>query len=239
MSVRSVPALAAIVGLSLACEVAQGPDLPRPAASDAGPEPCAPPDAVDFRWTLEPVPEDILFAAACVTGELVRLDDGVALPLSCAEPEGTRARVLSLWATPGLPTAALTSGLDVRLRVTRPGDGDGAFVRLETLKGKLLVAAASAGALLPPDGADPWLPFALAPASSACLSEETACGATRRAAIDLRRAGGAPRIVQDAGFAAVGDRGEAQIWVAAAITGDPACLGASGAWYELGLVATR
>ncbi len=111
-----------------------------------------------------------------------------------------------------------------------PGDPD---------TSRRFLAAAQAGGLAPDDGSDPWLPFSLAVGVDSCMSEETACGATRRTAVELRRAGGAPRQVFDAQWAVVGDRGEAQLWVAAAQLGDEACVGAAGAWFAVGLLAAR
>jgi hypothetical protein len=243
MSVRSVPALAAAAALAAACEVASGPDVPSLVGTAAPQEACAPAEPVTFGWSLEPVPEDISLELACVLGEPAPDGETLALPLACDEPGGPRTRTLTLWASPAPPTAALHAGAAVRLRAVWPDDGTGArdtaFVRLEAATGALLVAAATAGALQPPDGSDPWLPFTLAPAAGACLSEESACGETGRAAVDLRRAGGAPRVIQDASHGPVGDRGEAQLWVAAALRGDPACLGPTGAWYEIGLIAAR
>jgi len=226
----------------LGCEVASAPEIPNPVATAATPEACVPAEAVDFSWAIEPVPEDISQGVACVLGEVVAEGSELRLPLDCAEPEGPRARTLWVAATPNPPTAALRAGLAVRLwaiEATDAAGGAGSFVRLETAGGGLLIGAAQAGALLPPGGSDPWVPFVIMPGVSACMSEETACGALERSALDLRRAGGAPKIVYDASFAAVGDRGEAQIWVSAAIVGDAACVGATGAWYSVALMAAR
>ncbi|HEY0139008.1 MAG TPA: hypothetical protein VGB85_33205 [Nannocystis sp.] len=230
-----------LAALSVACEVASAPEIPAPIAT-AGPETCAPAEAVDFTWALGPVAGDIARGVACVLGEVTADGGALVVPLECAEPEGARARTLAIQAAPPPPTAALRAGMAVRLWAIAAVDEDGAvdrFVRLETASGGLLIAAAQAGALRPPDGSDPWLPFVITAAASACMSEETACGSQERSAIDLRRAGGPPRVLHDQGFAAVGDRGEAQLWVTAAIVGDTACLGASGASYGLGLIAAR
>ena len=227
--------------LSLACEVASAPQIPAPVAT-AAPETCAPAEAVEFTWAVEPVPGDISRGVACVLGEVIADGGALAVPLVCAEPEGAQARTLAIQATPPPPTAALRAGLAVRLWVVEATDGAGAvghFMRLETATGGLLIAAAQAGTLLAPDGADPWLPFVITAAGGGCMSEEKACGSQERSAIDLRRAGGRPKILHDASFAAVGDRGEAQLWLAAAIVGDAACVGVSGAQYGLGLMAAR
>ena len=231
-----------LAALALACEVASAPEVPTPAATAATSEACVPAEAVDFTWALEPVPEDISQGVACVLGEVVAAGNELTMPLDCAEPEGARARTLWVQATPTPPSAALHPGLAVRLwaiEATDEAGGAGSFVRLETAGGGLLVAGAQAGALLPPGGSDPWLPFVITPGVSRCMAEETACGAQERSALDLRRAGGRPKVVHDASFAAVGDRGEAQLWVSAAILGDAACVGATGAWYSVGLMAAR
>ena len=230
-----------LAALSLACEVASAPEIPGPVAT-AGPESCAPAETVDFTWSLEPEAGDLAGGVACVLGEVTTDGGALVVPLECAEPEGARARTLVIQAEPRPPTAALRAGLGARLWAVAAVDEQGAvgrFVRLETTGGGLLIAAAQAGALRPPDGSDPWLPFVITAAASACMSEETACGSQERSAIDLRRAGGPPRVLHDQSFAAVGDRGEAQLWLTAAIVGDPACLGASGASYGLGLMAAR
>lgn len=238
---RLARARLAACGLGLAaCEVAAAPeDLADAGATAAAVEPCASAEAVEFTWALEPVPEDMSTTSACTLGEPAAIAGGLALPLDCAE---VGARMLYVWATPALPTAALRPGLAVRLwalsSATAAG-GEQGFVRLETAAGGLLLAAAAGGSLAPPDGARVWLPFELAPASSACRSEATACGASRRTAVELRRSGGAPDVALDASWAAVGDRGEAQLWVAAARRGDAGCFGEAGGFYSVGLVAAR
>lgn len=231
-----------LAALALACEVASAPEIPTPVATAATPEACVPAEAVDFTWALEPGPENISQGVACVLGEVVEEGNALTMPLDCAEPEGPRARVLWVQATPPPPSTALRPGLVVRLwtiEATDDAGGAGSFVRLETAGGGLLVAAAQAGTLLPPGGSDPWLPFVIMPGVSTCMAEETACGAQERSALDLRRAGGPPKIVHDASFAAVGDRGEAQLWVSAAVLGDAACVGPTGAWYSVALMAVR
>jgi len=228
--------------LALACEVASAPQTPDLVASEAAPEACAPAEAVDFTWSIEPVPEDISLAVTCVLGEVVAGAGMALVPLECAEAEGPRGRRLWVQATPAPPTRALRAGLSVRLWAIAASDeagGEGSFVRLETASGGLLIAGARGGMLLAPDGSDPWVPFVMMPGTSTCMSEETACGAVERSAIDLRRAGGPPRILHDASWAAVGDLGEAQVWVSAAIVGDSACIGPSGAHYEVGMMAAR
>jgi len=226
------------LGLMLGGCGVEGPhDATAPVDTAAAPEPCAAAQEVRFEWTLDPVPEDISFADACVLGEPAAIDGGLALPLAC---EGG-PRTLYVWGAPAPPVEALRAGRAARLLAIAATDADGGqgFVRLEAADGGLLVAAAAAGSLAPPDGARLWLPFDLAPVASACLSEETACGSRRRAGVELRRSGGAPQVVLDAGWAAVGDLGEAQLWVAAAARGDAACLGEAGAYYAVGLVAAR
>ncbi len=217
-------------------------DVPTPVVSGGDVTACLPAESAAFEWTLAPVPEDSSTGISCVLAEVTAAGEELELGLECAGPEGARATTLWVSATPAPPTAALRAGLAVRLwalTVDDPAQGRASYVRLETTKGGLLLAAAQAGALLPADGTDPWLPFTISPAESTCMSEETACGAQERTAIDLRRAGGAPVIAQDGSFAAVGDLGEAQLWVSAALRGAATCVGPTGAWYSLGLVAAR
>ncbi len=202
---------------------------------------CEAPAAVSFAWALAPVPEDISLDLLCTQTEVRAIGEELMIGLRCDEAGGPVTRTLSVRATPSPPRAGLERGGAVRLRwfESEIAGEPAQFVRLETGAGALLVAGASGGGLAPADGTDLWLPFTLAAGAGACMSEETACGETVRAAVELRRAGGAPRVVFDAQWSAVGDRGEAQLWVAAAQTGDEACLGASGAWYAVGLMAAR
>jgi hypothetical protein len=242
MRLRSRTAAGLLWSLAAGCGPPGPPDVPSVVATMGPLEACVEAEAVEFAWAIEPVPEDISLEVECVLGAHARIDGGVAVPLECAEADGTRARTLYLWAQPGPPTAGLRAGAAVRLRAYQaagPGADADAFVRLEAQDGGLVVAGAAAGALAPPDGTDLWPPFMISPATSACLSEETACGTSQRGAVDVRRAGGAPTIVLDASEARVGDRGEAQLWVAGARRGDPACLGGALAWYSVGLMATR
>ncbi len=226
---------------SAACESASMPLVPGVVDTGGASPGCEAASAVRFAWALAPVPEDISLDVACTQTEVRAIADGLTIGLRCEEAEGPVSRTLSVWASPPPPRAGLARGGAVRLRGWWPeGAGEAAqFVRLETQQGALLLAAAQAGGLAPDDGSDPWLPFSLAVGVDSCMSEETACGATRRTAVELRRAGGAPRQVFDAQWAAVGDRGEAQLWVAAAQLGDEACVGAAGAWFAVGLLAAR
>lgn len=212
------------------------------AVDTAGEQPgCEAATAVSFAWALVPVPEDISLDVGCTQTAVQARADGLTIELRCDEPGGARMRVLSVWATPTPPRTGFAGGGAVRLRGYRVELGGQAaeFVRLETASGALLVAGARGGGLAPADGSDLWLPFSLAAGATTCMSEETACGTSERAAVELRRAGGAPKLVSDGAWAKVGDRGEAQVWVAAAQTGDVACVGATGVYYEVGLMAAR
>jgi hypothetical protein len=229
------------VWLSVACEPAAMPLLPG-AVDTAGEQPgCEAPAAVSFAWALAPVPEDISLDVVCTQTAVQAIADRLTIELRCDEPGGVVMRTLSLWATPTPPRTGFAGGGAVRLRGfwVELGGAAAEFVRLETASGALLVAGARGGGLAPADGSDLWLPFSLAAGATTCMSEETACGTTRPAAVELRRAGGAPRLVGDGQWSSVGDRDEAQVWVAAAQTGDAACVGAAGAYYEVGLMAAR
>lgn len=228
--------------VALACGATEAPDLPGPVDSGGGVEACAAPEAVAFTWSIEPAPEDMSIAVPCTITEVQDGGGDLGVALACAESGGPRARTLWVSATPVPPRGALRAGLAVRLwslALDEPGQGRMSFVRLETTQGALLVAAAEGGRLVPPDGEDLWTPFMMAAAQTGCMAEETACGAQARAAVDLRRAGGTPTIAQDESFAPVGDLGEAQLWVSAAVRGDEACVGPGGAWYSVGMMAVQ
>ena len=227
--------------MAVACEPAAMPLLPGVVDSGGELPGCEAPAAVDFAWELVPVPEDISIDLRCTQTEVRAVADELTIGLRCDEAAGPVTRTLSLRATPSPPRAGIERAGALRLRwfASEIAGEEAQFVRLETGAGALLVAGARGGGLAPADGTDLWLPFTLAAGAGACMSEETACGETLRAAVELRRAGGAPRLVFDAQWSAVGDRGEAQLWVAAAQTGDEGCLGASGAWYAVGLMAAR
>lgn len=212
------------------------------AVDTAGEQPgCEAPESVSFAWALAPVPEDISLDVRCTQMAVQVIADALTIELRCDEPGGEVMRTLTVWATPKPPRVGFEAGGAVRLRGfwLEQGGLAAEFVRLETEKGGLLVAGARGGGLAPADGSDLWLPFSLAAGAGTCMSEETACGMTERAAVELRRAGGAPRLVSDAQWSRVGDRGEAQVWVAAAQTGDATCVGAAGVYYEVGLMAAR
>lgn len=230
-----------VAGTLFACEPAAMPSVPGAVDSGGDALACEEPAAVSFAFALAPVPEDSFFDLQCTQTEVRAIADELTIGLRCEEAGGPVTRTLSLRATPPPPRAGLASGGAVRLRgLWSEQDGATArFVRLETGKGALLVAAARGAALAPADGTDLWLPFSLAQGAGSCMSEETACGEALREAVELRRSGGAPRLVFDGNWAAVGDREEAQVWVAAAQSGDAACVGAGGSWFEVGLMAAR
>lgn len=209
------------------------------AVSGADPVACAPVDAVAFEWAVEPPMEMTAQidspGLACTLGQVAAADGALSLPLACAGEgaEPTRDVTLTLWATPRPPSGAFAAGAAVTLtEVSAEGQ---AWLRLEGAGGPLVIAA-SAEALAPPAEAGWWTPFLMMPAATACLADETACDA-RRIGVDVRRSGGAPVVVQDAGWRVVGDKGEAQLWVAAASTQDAACGPAK--WFVVGLVAAR
>ncbi len=231
----------AVAGALFACESAEMPLLPGVVDSGGEAPACGEPAAVRFGFALTPVLEDSFLDVRCTQTEVRAIADELTIGLRCDEVGGPVTRTLSVWATPTPPRAGLAAGGAVRLRgLWSEQDGAAAqFVRLETDKGALLVAGARGAGLAPADGTELWLPFSLAAGAGLCMSEETACGAARREAVELRRSGGAPRLVFDAQWSSVGDRGEAQVWVAAAQSGDAACVGAAGSWYEVGLMAAR
>lgn len=233
-----------IVGAALGCTACAGPtmaDVPSVVATAGAEIECAAPEAVSFAWALEAVPEDISLDLACTVTSAAAIADELAIGLRCEEGGVVVANTLRVWATPRPPRTALARGGAVRLRAFWVVEEGGAaeFVRLETAKGELLLAGARGGALAPPDGTDLWPPFTLTEGPEVCLSEETACGEAQRRALELRRAGAAPRWYIDASWAVVADRGEAQLWVEAAQTGEAGCVGAAGAWYSVGLMAAR
>lgn len=208
--------------------------------SGADPVACAPADAVSFEWATSPPMTAQVDSSplTCTLGQVVREAGALILPLSCAGEgaEPMRALTLTLWATPEPPTQALVAGAAVRL--TELSDGAQAWLRLEDEVGEPLVVATAASGLTPPDEASWWSPFLVMLAATACLADETACE-VRRVGVDVRRSGGPPVVVQDAGWRVVGDKGEAQLWVASAWSQDAACADGPGTWFIAGLVAVR
>jgi hypothetical protein len=234
-----------IVGAALWFSACAGPtmaDVPSVVATAGAAPECATPEAVSFAWAIEPVPEDIFLDRECTLTSASAIADELAIGLRCDEGGVVVVNTLRVWATPRPPRTALARGGAVRLRaLSTVGEAGAAaeFVRLETAKGELLLGGARGGGLAPPDGTDLWLPFTLAEGPEVCMSEETACGEAQRRALELRRAGAAPRWYIDASWAPVGDRGEAQLWVEAAQTGEAGCVGEAGAWFSVGLMAAR
>lgn len=227
--------------MAVACEPAAMPLLPGVVDSGGELPGCEAPAAVDFAWELAPVPEDISIDLRCTQTEVRAVADELTIGLRCDEAAGPVTRTLSLRATPSPPRAGIERAGALRLRwfASEIAGEEAQFVRLETGAGALLVAGARGGGLAPADGTDLWLPFTLAAGAGACMSEETACGEAQRRALELRRAGSAPRWYIDASWAPVGDRGEAQLWVEAAQTGEAGCVGEAGAWFSVGLMAAR
>lgn len=142
--------------------------------------------------------------------------------------------------SPAPPGDGLRIGQALRITTIRaPGEAGeiDTWLRVESDTGRLLLAAVAATTLDPPD-ASPWAsPFSVAEAASACMTEEAACGASLRTAVDLRLSGGAPLRLYDGTAAAVGDPGEFVVRVAAARTA-PTGSACRPNW-QLGLLATR
>lgn len=206
----------------------------------ADPVACVMADAVEFEWAVDPPMEmtaQIDSSLGCTLGQATSEAGALIVPMQCAGEgaEPARAVTLTLWATPEPPTRALVAGAAVTL--TEVVDEGQAWLRLEDADGPLVLAAA-AEALTPPADASWWTPFLMMPAHTACLADETACG-LRRTGVDVRRSGGSPVVVQDAGWQVVGDKGEAQLWVAAAWSQDTTCAEGPGSWFIVGLMATR
>lgn len=200
---------------------------------------CVDPEAILFAWeVVPPLPAQVDSPGAwpCMLGQVARDGDAVRVPLVCTGEDGPSATTLVVSGSPQVPTAGFKNGAAATLEVVA-GEG-GAWVRLATAEGKLLVVGAAATSLAPPDAASWWSPFVALPAATTCLADETACD-LRRGGVDLRRSGGAPRVVLDAGAAIVGDKGEAQAWVATAWSQDAACAGGPATWFVAGIVAAR
>lgn len=231
-----------MAGLSLlvACEsAAPSDDILPPDEAGLDLTPCAPADAAFFRATLEPPAEEERVALDCAVSEVRGVPGSRVLELSCGE----RTMRLYVEVEPAPARDGFVAGQAVALTAIRAPREGGAvgevdtWLRVESSKGELLVAAAAGARLDPPDGT-PWAaPFTWREASGGCMVEETACGESVRGALDLQLSGGAPRRLYDGTSARVGDEGAFSAVVEAARTIPPG----SGCPREfvLGLVAVR
>lgn len=221
----------------LACEVAPPDDDIGPPAV-TGPElaPCAPAEAILFAASLTPAPASERAELRC---EIAARDgDGERRLLDLACDDGPAQLLVSM--SPAPPGDAFTVGQALRITAIRaPGEAGATdvWLRVETVAGRLLLAAAAADRLNPPDGS-PWpAPFAVAEAASACMTEESACGASQRGAVELRLSGGPPTRLVDGTAATLGDADE---YVAHVETARVAPSGSEcRARWRLGLLATR
>lgn len=206
----------------------------------ADPVACEDVDGVSFEWRLDPPMTAQVDSAslACTLGEAWLETGALILPMTCASEgaELPRAVTLTLVASPEPPRGALREGAAVTLAVV--DDGARAWLRIEDDKGKALIIGAMADGLAPPDTASWWSPYLVSAAATSCLADETDCQ-RRRIGVDLRRSGGEPTVVQDAGWRVIGDRGEAEAYVAAAWSQDAACADGPGAWFAVGVIAVR
>lgn len=221
----------------VACEVAPpDDDIVPPAVTGPDLAPCAPAEAILFAATLSPAPAGERAEQRC---EIAARDgDGEQRLLDLACDDGPAQLLVSL--SPAPPGDAFTVGQALQITTIRaPGDAGATdvWLRVESTAGRLLLASVAAGRLDPPDGS-PWpAPFAVAEAATACMSEESACGATRRGAVELRLSGGAPVSLVDGTAASVGDAGEYVAHVETARVAPPGS-DCRPRW-RLGLLATR
>ncbi|WP_143825574.1 hypothetical protein [Nannocystis exedens] len=159
------------------------------------------------------------------------------LELACAE-EPAR---LYVEADPAPPDDGFAAGQELRIRsIVAPGEAvsdPDVWLRVEDAGGALLLAAAVGARVDPPEGGGWAAPFAWREAASTCMVEETACGESRRGALDLQLSGGAPLRLYDGTSSAAGDEGAFMAYVEAA----RADLPGSGCPREFvfGLIAAR
>jgi hypothetical protein len=224
-------------GLMLACEVAPpDDDIVPPAVTGPDLAPCAPAEAILFAATLTPAPTGERAELRCEIA--AREGDGEQRLLDLACDDGPAQLLVSL--APAPPGDAFTVGQALRITAIRSPDAAGTtdvWLRVETTAGRLLLAAVAAGRLNPPDGS-PWpAPFAVAEAASACMTEESACGASQRAAAELRLSGGAPTRLVDGTATTLGDAGEYVVHLETARVAPPGS--ECRARWQLGLLATR
>lgn len=227
----------AFAGLMLACETAPpDDDIGPPAVTGPDLAPCAPAEAILFAATLTPTPASERAELRCEIA--AREGDGEQRLLDLACDDGPAQLLVSL--SPAPPGDALTVGQALQITVIRSPGATGAsdvWLRVESNTGRLLLAAVAASRLDPPDGS-PWpAPFAVAEAASACMTEESACGASQRVAAELRLSGGAPTRLVDGTAKALGDAGEYVVHVESARVTPPGS--DCPARWQLGLLATR
>ncbi|WAS92750.1 hypothetical protein [Nannocystis punicea] len=206
---------------------------------EAGPElsPCVPTEAAFFRAALEPMPGEAGAELSCEV-QAMRGDAGSrVLDLACAG----EAMRLYVEADPAPARDGFKVGQQLRLRaIVAPGEVVGepdVWLRVEDAGGELLLAAAVGARVDPPEGGGWAAPFAWREAPGTCMVEETACGDTRRGALDLQLSGGAPRRLYDGTSSAAGDEGAFMAYVEVA----RADLPGSGCPREFvfGLIAAR
>lgn len=226
-----------MVGLVLACEVAPpDDDIVPPAATAPELAPCAPAEAVGFSATLVPAPAGERAELRCEIASRGGGGEQRRFELAC--DDGPAQLLVDV--APAPPGDAFVVGQVLRITAIRAPGAAGEvdrWLRVESSSGRLLLAAVAAGRLDPPDGS-PWLaPFAAREAASACMTEEAACGASQRGAVDLQLSGGAPVRLVDGTAAAVGDAGEffAHVEAARVAPAGSDCR----AYWQLGLLATQ
>lgn len=234
---RSLRPFVGFVGFVVGCEVAPpDDDVTLSAVTESGLAPCAPAESAYFAAALVIEAIDEPAGVACEIASRRGSAEEFALELEC----GGAAGELLVAVSPPPSGDALAVGAAIRVTQILAPIGLGAadaWLRVEDLKGRLLLAYVAGGRLDPPDGA-PWaLPFAVREAPSSCMVEETACGASQRGAVDLQLAGGAPVRLFEGTGAVVGDKGAYVARVAAARVA-PAGSACAPGW-QLGLLAQR
>ncbi|MCY1012442.1 hypothetical protein OV079_44305 [Nannocystis pusilla] len=224
--------------LLAACEVAAPSDDILP-PDEAGPElsPCVPTEAAFFRAALEPMPGDASAELRCEVQAASGSPGSRVLELVC---DGAAAR-LFVEAEPAPAGDGFATGQVLQIRsIVAPGEAANdpdVWLRVEDAGGALLLAAAVGARVDPPEGGGWAAPFAWREAAGTCMVEETACGETRRAALDLQLSGGAPLRLYDGTSSAAGDEGAFMAYVEAARANLPG----SGCPREFvfGLIAAR
>lgn len=200
----------------VACEVASPSDGILP-PDEAGPEltPCVPTEAAFLRATLEPTPGEPRADLMCTVTAMRGEPGSRVLDLSC---DGAATR-LYVEAEPPPPGDGFSPGQALTVTAIRAAGEAGAadvWLRVEAADGRLLLAAAAGAQVEPPAAAGWAAPFAFREAPSACMVEETACGETRRGALDLQLSGGAPVRLYDGTSSPAGDEGAFLAYVEAA-----------------------
>lgn len=223
--------------LAVACEVVPpDDDVTISAATESGLAPCAPPESAYFSADLAlPIEGERADLACQIAGRSGGAGDFV-VDLACGDVDAQ----LTVAVAPAPERDGLTVGKAVRLtaiRAPREFAAVDVWLRLEDTKGRLLLAYVAGARLDPPDGTSWATPFSAREAPSSCMVEETACGASQRAAVDLQLSGGAPIRLYEGTGAVVGDKGSHVARVAAARAA-PAGSGCAPQW-QLGLLAQR